>query len=176
MQKKNMVLICMSCFCLFSQKCWERAGYSSAHRGKVYYTKVLLSVTEEDTRCPKEIWTVDPNSLCPTPHPPNPPPLPPPHPHRHHRLPPPHRLRGQVFLSPHLLISSSPRNPKLRTHSNACLVNLAVSQKKEHASLEASIKLHSTKADFLKLIDHCSALCFNIEGNIIQIHMPESPF
>ena len=52
-------------FCLFPQKCWERAGYSSAHRGKVYYTKVLLSVTEEDTRCPKEIWTVGPNSSGP---------------------------------------------------------------------------------------------------------------
>ena len=55
----------MSCFCLFPPKCWERAGYISAHRGKVYYTKVLLSVTEEDTRCPKEIWTVGPNSSCP---------------------------------------------------------------------------------------------------------------
>ena len=38
--QRNMRLISMSCFLPFSPKCWERAGYSSAHRGKVYYTKV----------------------------------------------------------------------------------------------------------------------------------------
>ena len=51
--------------CIFRPKCWERAGYSSAHRGKVYFTKVLLSVTEEDRRCPEGICSVDPNSSDP---------------------------------------------------------------------------------------------------------------
>ena len=59
--------------CIFRQKCWERAGYSSAHIGKVYYTKVLLSVTEEDMGCPEVIRSVDPNSSDPNTHggPPN---------------------------------------------------------------------------------------------------------
>ena len=43
-------------------------GYSSPHRGKVYYTKVLLLVTEEDRRCPEVICSVDPNSSGPTHH------------------------------------------------------------------------------------------------------------
>ena len=34
----------------------------------VYYTKVLLSVTEKDRRCPEEICSVDPNSSCPNPY------------------------------------------------------------------------------------------------------------
>ena len=52
--------------CIFRIKYWERAGYISAHRGKVYYTKALLSVTEEDRRCPEVICSVAPNSSGPS--------------------------------------------------------------------------------------------------------------